>query len=319
MGVLQVSSYRYDAYSEGNMRALEALAPQVAAATANASLYQQAQNEIAERVRAEEALQAYSEQLEDMVAERTRALQDAQAQLIRQERLAVLGQLAGAMAHGLRNPLGAIRNVTYLLNMVIESPRPEIKESLAVLEQEVATAEEVIRGVLDFAQPRSTHLVEVNLNDIIQTVLIQIALPEEPGIEVVRELDPALPDTQGDPEQLGQAFGNIVLNAVQSMSLRPLEDGDQRLTIRTVVSPGESLAGPRWVMATFTDTGPGIPEENLEAIFEPLFTTKAKGIGLGLTLARSLVEGHGGTVGVESQVGVGSTFTVRLPASGEPG
>jgi signal transduction histidine kinase len=153
------------------------------------------------------------------------------------------------------------------------------------------------------------------------------------NIEVVSQLDEALPAILADPDQLRQVLGNIILNAVQAMT----EGG--RLVVKS------EAPSPGWVAVSFTDTGVGIPEENLEKIFEPLFTTKAKGIGLGLALVKVLVEGHGGSIEVESpstefipspalskacpeprrrvegeaeglrtgKVGKGSTFTVRLP------
>ena len=124
VGVIQAMSYRLDAYTDSDLRILESLASQIAVATNNALLYQQAQNEIAERVRAEENLKAYSERLAEMVEERTRKLKEAQEQLVRQERLAVLGQLAGAMAHELRNPLGGIKNAAYFLNLVLAEQEP---------------------------------------------------------------------------------------------------------------------------------------------------------------------------------------------------
>jgi signal transduction histidine kinase len=122
-------------------------------------------------------------------------------------------------------------------------------------------------------------------------------------MEVVSQLNGMLPAILADPDQLVQVFGNIILNAVQAMP-----DGGQLIVESQVPSP-------EWVAVSFTDTGGGIPEENLGRLFEPLFTTKAKGIGLGLAMTKTLVEGHGGKIEVESEVGKGSTFTVRLPIS----
>jgi signal transduction histidine kinase len=139
----------------------------------------------------------------------------------------------------------------------------------------------------------------VNINDVVQEALSRIAVPE--NVEVVSQLDEALPIILADPDQLVQVFGNIILNAVQAMA----EGG--RLVLRSEVE------SPEWVAVSFTDTGAGISEENLDKLFEPLFTTKAKGVGLGLAVVKSLVEGHRGNIKVQSEVGKGSTFTVRLP------
>jgi PAS domain S-box-containing protein len=268
-----------------------------------------------ERARAEEALKEYSERLEEMVEERSRELQGAQEQLIRQEKLAVLGQLAGGVGHELRNPLGAIKNAAYFLNMVLEEPEPEVKETLEILEREVGTSERIIGSLLDFARASPPTRRKVDLNGVVQEALSRTAAPCQghgtgvpQHVEVVRELDEALPDILADPDQLVQVFGNIILNAVQAMP----EGG--RLVVKTSEVSGKPPRS-REVAVSFADTGTGIAEENLGKVFEPLFTTKAKGIGLGLAVTRTLVEGHGGSIKVESTVEEGSTFTVRLPVS----
>jgi PAS domain S-box-containing protein len=258
--------------------------------------------EINELMRAREALKQYSERLEEMVEERTKELREAQEQLVRQEKLAVLGQLAGGVGHELRNPLGAIKSAAYFLNMALEEPDPEVKETLEILEKEVATSENVISSLLDFARAKPPTRRRVDTNEVIQEALSRVTVPE--NVEVVSQLDGRLPAILADPDQLGQVFGNIILNAVQAMP-----EGGQ-LTIKSEVPSAE------WVAVSFTDTGAGIPEENLDKLFEPLFTTKAKGIGLGLAVTKTLVEGHGGSIEVESEVGVGTTFMVRLPMSG---
>jgi PAS domain S-box-containing protein len=255
--------------------------------------------DITERKAAEKALKEYSERLEEMVEERTQELRDAQETLVRQEKLAVLGQLAGGVGHELRNPLGAISNAVYFLNMVLEEPAPEVKETLEILEKEVTTSEKIITDLLDFARAKAPTRRKVNVNHVVQKAVSRIAVPD--NVEVVSQLDETLPIILADPDQLGQVFGNIALNAVQAMP----EGG--RLVVKT------GVVSPEWVAVSFTDTGVGIPEENLDKLFEPLFTTKAKGIGLGMAVTRTLVEGHEGTIEVESEVGVGTTFTVRLP------
>jgi PAS domain S-box-containing protein len=255
--------------------------------------------DITERKAAEEALKEYSERLEEMVEERTKELREAQEQLVRKEKLAVLGQLAGGVGHELRNPLGAISNAVYFLNMVLEEPDPEVQETLEILQKEVKTSERTISSLLDFARTKSPVWRKVHLKDIVQEVLSDATVPE--NVEVVSQLDGRLPAILADPDQLGQVFGNIILNAVQAMP-----DGGQLIVESQVPSP-------EWVAISFTDTGVGIPEDNLSKLFEPLFTTKAKGIGLGMAVTKTLVEGHGGTIEVESEVGKGSTFTVKLP------
>ncbi|MBA7579606.1 Adaptive-response sensory-kinase SasA [subsurface metagenome] len=251
------------------------------------------------RQRAEDKLKEYSENLEEIVEERTQKLREAQEQLVRKEKLAILGQLAGGVGHELRNPLGSIKNAAYFLKMALEQPEPEVKETLEILNKEVATSEHIISSLLDFARPKPPTRHKVEINHLLQEVLSRTNVPEK--IKVVSKLDESLSQILADPEQLGQVFRNLILNAIQAMP-----DGGQ-LEIRSEVSPPAQLA------ISFADTGVGIPEDNLKKLFEPLFTTRAKGIGLGLAITKTLVEGHKGTIEVQSKLGKGSIFTVRLP------
>ena len=293
--------------------------------------YEGSLEDITERKLAEEALREYSERLEEMVEERTQELRDAREQLVRREKLAVLGQLAGGVIQDLRNPLGAISNAAYFLNMVTEEPEPEVKEMLEILEKEVRTSERIISSLLDFAHPKPPIRRIVDVNEVVRETLSRAAVPD--NVEVVSQLEEPLPTILADPDQLVQVFGNFILNAVQAMTLPSAAgtpDGG-RLVVKTsagarlssaedsveptgVSGRGDPAGRPQWVTVSFTDTGMGISEENMGKLFEPLFTTKAKGIGLGLPLAKTLVEGHGGSIEVESEVGKGSLFTMKLPA-----
>jgi PAS domain S-box-containing protein len=228
-------------------------------------------------------------------------LKQMQERLVRQEKLAILGQLAGGVAHELRNPLGAIKNAAYFLNMVMEKPEPEVKESLQILEREVGTSERIISSLLEFARPKSPTRRKIDINSVIQETLSRVHVPQ--NINVVNQLENTLPIILADPDQLNQVFTNIILNAIQSMP----EGGD--LLVRSEVE------SPEWMTVSFTDSGIGIPKDSLPKIFEPLFTTKAKGIGLGLAVTKTLIEGQGGTIQAQSEVGKGSTFAVKMPIS----
>lgn len=241
--------------------------------------------------------------LEEMIEERTKELQNAEEKLVNKRKLSILGQLAGGVAHELRNPLGAIKNAAYFLNAALEEPEPEVKETLEILEKEVVRSEHIIRSLLGFASPKPPIRHKVNINAVIQTALSRTVLPE--NVEVVSQLDETLPNILADPDQLDQVLGNIILNAIQAMP-----EGGHLVVKSEVPNPG-------WVAVSIADTGAGIPEENLTEIFEPIFSTKARGIGLGLSLVKTLVEGHRGSIEVESEVGKGSTFTVRLPVNSE--
>jgi len=241
---------------------------------------------------------ASRDELNKEIAER----KEMEEKLVRSEKLAVLGQLAGGVGHELRNPLGAIKNAAYFLNMALEEPEPEVKETLDILEKEVATSERIISSLLGFARPKPPVRRKVDINEVIQEALYHVTVPE--NVKVVTQLDESLPSILADPDQLGQVFTNVTVNAIQAMP-----EGGQ-LAVKSKASNQE------WVTISFTDTGVGIPKPNLKKLFEPLFSTKAKGIGLGLAVTSTLVEGHGGTIKAQSAVGKGSTFTVRLPIGG---
>jgi PAS domain S-box-containing protein len=216
------------------------------------------------------------------------------------EKLAALGELAGGVGHELRNPLGAIKNASYFLNMTLDQSDPEVQETLGILEREVATAEGIITSLLDYARARPPMRRKVNVNEIVRQALSRVDIPQ--SISVVDELDSSMPPVMADPAQLLQVFTNIALNAVQAMP------GGGHLTLHT------EARGDDWTAVSFTDDGVGIAPEDRDKLFEPLFTRRAKGIGLGLSITRILVEGHGGSVEVASAVGRGSKFTVLLPA-----
>jgi len=227
------------------------------------------------------------------------SLRESEERLAHREKLAVLGQLAGGVSHELRNPLGAIKNAVYFLNMALEKPDPKVKESLEILEKEVVNSERIISTLLDFARSRPPRRQKIDINKILRDVLSGINVPGNIG--VVDQAAESLPLIMADSIQLGQVFGNIILNAVQAMP-----QGGQLMIKSETREPG-------WVAVSIADTGVGIPKKNIGKIFEPLFTGKAKGIGLGMAITKTFVDGHGGTIEVNSKPGKGSTFTVKLP------
>jgi PAS domain S-box-containing protein len=262
--------------------------------------------DITERKRLEKEKEEHARQLEAKIKEVETArseLQEAQEKLVRAEKLAAIGELAGGVGHEMRNPLGAIKNVAYLLNQALEEPRPVVKEGLEMLDNEVARSERIITALLDFGRPRSPVQQMVSINHAAQEALFGTKIPEK--VEVVRQLDESLPAILADKHQLDMVFRNIILNAIQAMP----EGG--RLVVKSEV------LSPAWLSVSFADTGVGIPEENLEKLFEPLFTTRGHGVGLGLAIVKLLIELHGGVIEVKSRVGKGATFTVKLPTAGE--
>jgi PAS domain S-box-containing protein len=239
--------------------------------------------DISERKRAQEAL-----------AEKTRALELAQEELARNERLAILGQLAGGVSHELRNPLGVIKNAVYYLNMVLPEAA-NARKHLGIVEREIAAADRIVTGLLDFARVTPANRMAMNVNDTVREYLA--GKPPPANVTPVVTLAADLPAVLADAGQIELVLGNLVTNAVQAMA------SGGTLTVETAVVGGE-------VCISVADTGVGISEEHLAKIFEPLFTTKAKGIGLGLSVAHRLAVANGATVSAESAPGHGSVFTI---------
>ncbi|HVX12763.1 MAG TPA: protoglobin domain-containing protein [Pirellulales bacterium] len=218
----------------------------------------------------------------------------------RSDRLAAIGQVAGGVAHELRNPLNVVKtSVYYLLNT--RSPAPaKVQQHLERIERQIGLADRVITALSDFARLPVPELHPVSVPLCLKEVLELNPLPTE--ITVISHYPENLPSVLGDVRQLQIVFSNLVRNARDAM----LPQGGS-LTITAQPSDGD-------VEVIIADSGTGIPRENLERIMEPLYSTKARGIGLGLAITRSIIEKHGGGLHVASEPGVGSRFTVRLPA-----
>jgi len=247
----------------------------------------------------EEELRATNEELQSANDE----LRETQEQLIRSEKLAAIGQLASGVGHELRNPLGAIKNAVFYIRRRLErtdlpTTEPRVLEFLDIMDEEVNVANKVISDLLGFSRVAKPTVSPVNIAGVIEDALRHT--PQLENIDLVKDIDESLPMVMVDADQIRQVFINIILNAQQAMS----EGG--RLNIWTKDER-------EFVEVEFADTGCGIPKSVLNKIFDPLFTTKAKGIGLGLSLCKSILERHGGDIWVESKVGYGTTFTVSLP------
>jgi len=250
-------------------------------------------------LRAQE-LMAHNERLRQLAAElqaANAALEDAQETLVRKERLAILGQLAGGVAHELRNPLGVIKNSVYYLRMVLPADE-KVARHLGILEREVATSNGIVTGLLDFARVNPPDRRPTDLGAVAADVLERMPLPD--AIAVVFKRADESPTVEVDPEQLALVLTNLITNAAQAMP-----DGGT-LTIESSVADGRASIA-------VSDTGVGIPPAHREKVLQPLFTTKAKGIGLGLAVAKSLTEANRGTLTLDSQPGHGTRFVVSFP------
>ena len=263
--------------------------------------------EIAGRKRVEEQLAVYTGKLEEMVDERTRELRDAQEQLVRQEKLATLGQLAGSIGHELRNPLGVISNAIYFLKAAQPNADDKVKEYLQIMENEARASDKIITDLLDFTRIKSVDREAVSVSELIRQTLERFPVP--PSVEVSVEIPEGLPQAFVDGHQIVQVLGNLIINACQAMAATDVVSAGGKLSLYSNVQND-------MINITVKDNGMGISPENMKKLFEPLFTTRSRGIGVGLAVSRKLVEANGGRIEVESEPGKGSSFSVYLPIYG---
>jgi PAS domain S-box-containing protein len=272
-----------------------------------------------ERKRAEDEILRLNKELEWTVKERTGQLLEAQEELVRQEKLAILGQLSGSVGHELRNPLGVMNNAIYFLKTVMTGADETVKEYLDIIKQEIDTSQRIITDLLDFARTKPPQKRVVMVRELMEKSLVRCAFPE--NVELRSELPDNLPDLKADPLQMGQVLQNLITNGIQAMP----EGGVLNISARCVQESGFKVQGSDnksvetstdLIEISVADTGSGISPENMKKLFQPLFTTKAKGIGLGLTVCRNLTEANGGRIAVESEMGKGTRFAVLLPTGG---
>jgi signal transduction histidine kinase len=230
-------------------------------------------------------------------------LEEAQEELVRKERLATLGQLAGSVGHELRNPLGVMTNAVYYLEAVLPSAPPDVVEYLAILRKQIHLSERIVGDLLGFSRNNAPRLERVSIADLVAEQLSRADAPD--GVRVERVIPDVLPDVMIDPVQIGQVLLNLIINALQAM-----EQGGT-LTVRCAPDVDNLRVEVR-------DTGPGVPEQIRHKIFDPLFTTRARGIGLGLALSRSLAEANRGRLTLADSGGTGACFELELPLWREP-
>jgi PAS domain S-box-containing protein len=274
--------------------------------------------DITERIKAEESVQRMNEELERKVEERTKQLLDAQEDLVRNEKLAILGQLSGSVGHELRNPLGVMNNAVYFLKTVMAGGDETVMEYLDIIKHEINNSERIITDLLDFARTKPPRKLAVMAGDLMGESLARCALPE--NVDIQMDIPDKLPPLNVDPLQMQQVFQNLISNAIQSMP----EGGALSIGARLLNNGGAVGATGRsplqgtadFIEICIADTGVGISPENMKKLFHPLFTTKAKGVGLGLTVCRNLTEANGGRIEVESELGNGTRIIILLPVGG---
>ena len=236
--------------------------------------------------------------LEQKVEERTRELKEAQARLIQNEKVSSMGQVAAGIGHELRNPLGVIRNSIYYLKGKINKEDPKLIKHISIIEREISNSDKILSDMLNFARPPVPTLRPSDINRLIEEVIETCNIYE--NIKAIRELDQRIEMIPLDKDLMRQVFVNVILNAIEAMP----EGGELR--VLTKKEDGS-------IRIEFIDTGRGIEEENLVKVFQPFFTTKAKGIGLGLAVSKRIIEQHEGSIDIRSTTGKGTAVAIRLP------
>lgn len=259
--------------------------------------------DISERKQMQQKLQEYSEELEALVEKRTRQLKEAQDQLVKSERLAAIGQVAAMVGHDLRNPLTGIKGAAYYLKT-----KPALRkdkktmEMLELIEKDIEYSNKIITDLLEYSRDVHLELTETTPKLIIGETLSLLEVPNNIQVINLTESDPRI---KADIEKLNRAFVNLIKNAIDAMPY------GGKLAIKSTGTNDN-------VEFTFADTGMGMTKEQMGKIWAPFFTTKAKGMGLGLPICKGIIEAHKGYITVESMPGIGTTFTVTIPIEPKP-
>ncbi|HUK85614.1 MAG TPA: ATP-binding protein, partial [Candidatus Acidoferrum sp.] len=247
-------------------------------------------------------LSKYSQRLEDLVKQRTEQLKQTQAKLVKSERLAAIGELAGMVGHDLRNPLTGIKNAAYFLKKKGKTiPEPQATEMLETIDNCVNYSNKIVSDLLDYSREIHLDVQEYSPKNLIIESLAISNVPEK--VEILNNVADE-PLIKVDPDKIKRVFINLIKNGIEAMP------NVGKLTI-----DGKEVNGALEI--SFADTGVGIPDEILPKLFAPLFTTKAQGMGFGLAICKRLIEAHGGTIKVKTVNGAGTTFIVSLPIKTE--
>jgi signal transduction histidine kinase len=227
----------------------------------------------------------------------------AEAELLKSERLSVLGQLTATVAHELRNPLSAIRNTLFTVRELTTTAGLKLDRPIGRMERSIERCDRIISDLLEYTRGRELNCTDVSFDHWVAELLAEQNI--SPPVMLATELGAADTVALIDPDRMRRVIINLVENAAQALAELPA-DHEKRITVRTAAADGE-------LVLVIEDTGPGIPRETLARIFEPLFSTKSFGTGLGLPTVKQIVSQHGGTITVDSEVGQGTHVTVRLP------
>jgi signal transduction histidine kinase len=250
----------------------------------------------AEQQRAQQLLLEHQQHQRELVETE---LMKVKEQLIRQTRLATIGQISASIAHDLRNSLFVISGATYLLKESIPDASSESAEHAGLIDREINTINRIISNLMELARGKQSTKSQVNLGEVLQEAFDRVRKPED-RLSIQLSTTPFLVDA--DPVQLGQVLGNLMANSVEAMP----DGGEIRVCAR---NDGEMDT------IVLEDDGPGIPPDIRDQVFEPLVSGKPKGTGLGLAICRQIIERHGGTIEVMGKQEPGAAFAIRLPCA----
>ena len=262
-------------------------------------------NEVHERIQIEEELEKHRNNLEQLVLERTQELEKTQQKLVRQERLATVGQMTATVSHELRNPLGAMRTAVAIIKRLVTDEKSRIKESAKIIDRSVMRCDKVINDLLAFTRIQKPDLKPIVVDDWINDILTEFNFPN--GIRLCPNLL-SRKEVMIDPEQLRRAVLNLLDNACDSMvdNNAEAQTSGHVLTVSTV-------ADNKRLEIIIQDTGSGISPDNLSKVEEPLFSTKSFGVGLGLPTVKQIMEKHHGGLEIANNADLGTIVRMWLP------
>ena len=269
----------------------------------DAEFYLAMARDVSERKAAEAELERYRNRLEELVTERTRQLEQAQSELVQKERMAVLGQLTATVSHELRNPLGTVKNAIYLLSRIdpADTGREQMEKALGLADRNVRRCDGIINELLDYSRQQDLSPVATDISALVAEVLDEQNIPDR--IKLTRNLKKGF-IAPCDPERLRRAIINVLTNSIQALEEKSGRKGLLKVQVRQQKERSEIAV---------SDNGPGIDEAIREKIFEPMFSTKNFGVGLGMPIVKNIMEEHGGDIEIESTPGQGTTVTLWLP------
>ena len=268
--------------------------------------------DITERKRIEQELARLNAELEQRVEERTAELRAAQGELVKSERLATLGQLTATVSHELRNPLGAMRTSMYVVEKKAETQDQRFKAAIDRVNRNITRCDQIIDELLDFTRIRDLVFEKTDIDAWLGSLLDEQTVPD--GVEIGREFGTEGARIPADTDRLRRAVINIFENACQAVTAAQQNEtlpSDPRVTVETGLKNGR-------LEISITDNGPGVPADIREKVFEPLFSTKNFGVGLGLPTVKQIMEQHGGGVEIGDGQGGGAKFALWLPVTEKP-